>query len=45
MLEIGTNSTEVGDRLLQSVDKDVCESDAFGEMHRALLQTVQGYDS
>ena len=31
-----------GDRLLQSVDKDVSKSDAFGEMHRALLQTVHG---
>lgn len=31
-----------GDRFLQSVDKDISESNAFEEMHRALLQTVQG---
>lgn len=31
-----------GDRFLQSVDKAVSKSDAFGEMHRVLLQTVQG---
>lgn len=31
-----------GDRLLQSMDKDVSRSDAFEEMRRVLWQTVQG---
>lgn len=34
-----------GDRFLQSIDNDVSESDAFEEIHRALLQTVQGIEN